>query len=172
MRKNLSATCQRYPSAFYTYHSRLGGAPPWWVDMLSAHAPRCRIATPEGFLSAQGPPGSLTHKPILVLCHGHKEVSTLPSFLFSLSPGHLLHTLSSFVVPLLDLYRNYLWFLPDLQWFVAESYTTPPRRPPLRPTPLLRRTMYLHETITTGDTKRWTRSVGLRVFTRSLQNHT
>ena len=46
-----------------------------------------------------------------------------------------------------------------------------PKQPPQRQTPLLRRTMCLHATITTGGTRRWTRNVGVGVYTRALRNH-
>ncbi|KAL9631783.1 MAG: hypothetical protein Q9164_005704, partial [Protoblastenia rupestris] len=44
--------------------------------------------------------------------------------------------------------------------------------PPRHPNLLLRRTMDLHASTTTGDTKRWIRSVGLRVCTKTLRNPT
>jgi hypothetical protein len=53
------------------HHSHVGDALPWWVEVhgrLSAHTPRYKIPTPEGFLSTLGCPRALTHKPILVLC--------------------------------------------------------------------------------------------------------
>lgn len=119
------------------------------------------------------PPERLPKSPFWSSAHGHKEVSTLPSSLslFFLPSGHPSHPSCQSCSLLLGLRCHYSCLPSDLPWFVAKSHATPSGRPPPRPTPLLRRTMCLHATITTGDTKRWTRSVGLRVFTRAPQNH-
>ncbi len=71
MRQRSSGTCAHHPSALHKYPSHLGGGVHdgcIMIGRLSEMAARCRIATAEGFLSAQGSPGALTYKPILVLC--------------------------------------------------------------------------------------------------------
>lgn len=150
-------------------------APPWWIgvdDRLNAYVSGCRIATPEGFLSARGSPEALTWEsilvPLLALIKRSAPFPLCSSSFHLVIPSIFTRPLFS---PSLVLYRNFSWSSSDWLWFVVKCHTTPLRRPSLRLTPRLRRTMYLHATITIGGTKRWTRSVGVRVFTRTRQNH-
>jgi len=139
------------------------------MSRLGETAARCRIATPEGFWSARGCPEGVTHKPKLVpLAMATNKSVPFPSSFSLLSFS--LYLCPPFSSPGLDC--QYPQSPSDLLWFVAKSHTKPPWRRPQRPNPLLRRTMCLHATITIGGTKRWTRSVDLRVYTRSPQNHT